>query len=815
MTALEPVTNHCTPNKNNQTTNIVNNRLDEQDQQLLVPNNDTQSPLITNSTNTRIDLFRKYKQQIAAVVAINTRNDPVVNCNPHTTSFDDLKTYSTPPQSPPLSFSSSSSSLTSTFHLSSPLIKLNTQSCLMINEEEGQHSSVTTISDSTSCTNETKKIRINSLHEKINENNELLRATLKASHERFRSIQAKYFHTHVARQLNKILELKEKQKQIENENENDKQTVNQIETATVPNSSIHSTLIDDTSVDLLTSILKSNLNKNNSSNTNNTNQNSNSNSNVDVAVKSLLDDLQYEILKQAEENKSLKKSGDEEVDSSSATDNEHEDDCENMSDDDYLEEDDDNVFDDVDVAVRKLKNVNKKHKISTESTETVNTTTSALIRASFNQTLVNNNNNNNNNQLTKSNVDEEKKLIDSSNLFWNMTKAQLGSQWECVQTKLKYMKLKAKQYNDYSIKSNRFIASTNVNNVNNLKISNNQKNANKSSSAFPNPESVNLLTPVKPIEVNPASVAQDEAAQIAALSSSLQESVAAVVNTTSPTPTGINTSFNIKKENQQEIEEEREELTASRCLPFKNNFKSKSHARLFNLNRNDLIKLDDDVIRSLYFTLQYFNNTYFKSICTCSQLQSKSLNEKKRKILNRTNEQRQQYSLSDLLSLKKTCIFCHLLKEYEKNRTLEINTNSKCLEKKLKKEEEEEIEEDNKNDEQEKQNEEETTDQLADPESVKSDHSYCKQAYTLNGNGKQRTSSSRIKLSRQVSNEQNDFLERMVNERLSRLFESNAKSKNIFEKNTINKDEDDQFIDAGLDLPPGDLQNLPDLSYEE
>jgi len=111
----------------------------------------------------------------------------------------------------------------------------------MINEEEGQHSSVTTISDSTSCTNETKKSRINSLHEKINENNELLRATLKASHERFRSIQAKYFHTHVARQLNKILELKEKQKQIENENENDKQTVNQIETATVPNSSIHST----------------------------------------------------------------------------------------------------------------------------------------------------------------------------------------------------------------------------------------------------------------------------------------------------------------------------------------------------------------------------------------------------------------------------------------------------------------------------------------------------------------------------------------------------------------------------------------------
>ena len=28
-------------------------------------------------------------------------------------------------------------------------------------------------------------------------------------------------------------------------------------------------------------------------------------------------------------------------------------------------------------------------------------------------------------------------------------------------------------------------------------------------------------------------------------------------------------------------------------------------------------------------------------------------------------------------------------------------------------------------------------------------------------------------------------------------------------------EEDDQFIDAGLDLSPADLQNLPDLSYEE
>jgi hypothetical protein len=213
-------------------------------------------------------------------------------------------------------------------------------------------------------------------------------------------------------------------------------------------------------------------------------------------------------------------------------------------------------------------------------------------------------------------------------------------------------------------------------------------------------------------------------------------------------------------------------------------------------------------------------------VCTCNQLQSKAINEKKRKLLSHSSEhsqqqhQQQQYSLSDLLSLKKTCIFCHLLKEYEKNRTIEMNTTRKCLEKKLKKEEEEKEIEENRNDKQplkqQKEDEEETTNRLADLDMVRSDHPYCKQAHNGSG-GRQRTSSSSIKLSKQVSNEQNDLLERMVNERLSRLFESNAKSKNIFEAitNNNNIDEDDQFIDAGLDLPPGDLQNLPDLSYEE
>ena len=624
------------------------------------------SPLLSNSTVTKIDLFRKYKQQI-----LNSDNLPS-----NSTSFEDLKTYSTPPQSPPLN-----SLLSSPTPLSS-LIKSN----LMINEHLKQNDEVKH--------DLTIRENIDNLQLKIIENNDLLKENLKKSYERLRKIQATYFQSHVAEQLNKILELKEKLK-LDNDIKKEEEK----------------TQFDDNSVDLLTSILKSNLNNS---------------TNVDSDVKSLLDDIHYEIQKKSDDDRVIEFLN-EKVNNSET---ENEDDDSNST---HISDGEDNLFDDVDSALYKLKTVNKKTRIiENNSTETV--------------------------KIKSVSLDEHKKLIDSSNIVWNMNKSQIDSNWECIQTKLKYAKLKIKQCNDYTIKVNRY---NYVNKQNQLPLN-------------------TTITLLPDVTFPQAQVEKSEEAAIAALSSSLQESVAAVVNT----------SVNTNETNKQI-----DESTASRCLPFKsNNLKTKTNSRLFNLNRNDLIKLDDDVIKSLYSTLKYFSNNYFKTMCSCSQLNNKAKRSFKQKSLFKKEQEynsdldnynddndpdyedktikkrkkEQFFSLSDLLAINKTCIFCHLLKEYERNRLNSI-TNEK----------------------QDQQQANKTI--YADINSVKSDHSYCKQPNAKSNNNTKRP----------IHNEPLDhFLhERRMNHRLNITFKP--------------VEEDDQFIDAGLDLSPADLQNLPDLSYEE
>jgi hypothetical protein len=659
MTALKP---RKVNKKEQETTSLstINNQL---------------SPIITSSTNTRINLFQKYKQKQNKIIITNNNN------------IDDLKTYSTPPQSPNL----------------------------MINEAQ-EEEKVVEITQITTTAEQDNVARINEDSNnnnnrliKIKQNNDLLRDKLKSSYQRLRSLQTKYFQTHVAQQLNKILELKEEQ-----------QKSSTITTTTTNDSS--SSSIDDNSVDLLTSILKSNL----------TNTENNNNTNVDLAVKSLLDDIQYEILKQAEENNNNTRL---DQDDDPIADNENiitttTTTTTTMNNDytDISDYDENNVLDSVDLINLKLKNK--------QITPTTTTTT------------INNNNKN-----------EEKKLIDSSNLSTTTTTitptTKLDTDWECVQAKLKYLKMKTKQCNDYTSKLNRLT---------------NYKQQPHSIKSINNKNKTN----------------EQDIEAIAALSSSLQESVAAAI---------INVNNN--NNNADLITEP----TASRCIPYEiNSHKTKSHSRLFNLNRNDLIRLDEDVIRSLYFTLKYFNNNYFKTVCTCGDLLTT--------VVNKTNSNNQDYSLSDLLSMKKTCIFCHLLKEYEKNSINAIinnhtNNNSELLLNK-------QNNNNNNND-----------DRLADLNIVRTDHSYCKQFNNNNNNNKRTTTTTtttnnnNIKLSKQVSSEQNDLLERLVNDRLCRIFDENNNNNNIFEKLIINSNDDEQFIDAGLDLSPNDLKNLPDLSYEE
>ncbi len=130
------------------------------------------------------------------------------------------------------------------------------------------------------------------LKTRIKHNNELLRQNLENSYKRLRLIQTKSFQSHVAEQLSTILELKQRQK-LESAVTSSSSTLPQLSSLPDESTCVSNDVIDATSVDLLTAILKSNLSNGEASTPDKSS----------TAVKSLLDDIQYEILKQEDDIK--------------------------------------------------------------------------------------------------------------------------------------------------------------------------------------------------------------------------------------------------------------------------------------------------------------------------------------------------------------------------------------------------------------------------------------------------------------------------------------------------------------------------------
>jgi len=575
---------------------------------------------------------------------------------------------------------------------------------------------------------------IEQLKARINRNNDILRRNLETSYKRLRLIQTKSFQTHVAQQLNSILELKHKQK-LES-------TTTVTPTAAppiVPDASncVSDDVIDATSVDLLTSILKSNLSNSEPSSTTTT-----------TAVKSLLDDIQYEILKQADDIKIKSHSTD------SATD-------------------DDNDLTDVE----------------DQNTTLADLTADTECSVDWNK-------------------DPEKALIDSSNVFWAKNRAHLGSEWTRVQTKMKQLKFKFKHCNEYLVKQSVF-----------EQDKNNNKNSSENNNTNPDCQQQQHHQP------SPTSPKEKEA--IAALSTSLQESVAAEVFAT------------------------QEEPTVSRCMPYKRS----NTSRLFNLSRSDLIELDDEVLKSFYYTLRYFGNTYFKTMCLCGSGERSRATKVKRNSYYYQKKQQKRlegsgrsdlgliYSASE--TLKKTCIFCHLLKKYEQTRMensagvvaanqkdrklIEVEKKRQLLEQHQQQQQlqQQQHQQDNLKM---KNQEEDINTTLADPIIVNRDHSYCKQVsllkkpslfedptdslsdYSSSGCG-----SKKSRLSSTCANE--ELIDKLVGDRLSRIFDGHIKNEKLDVCNSLIDETvgacEEEVIDAGLDLTPDDLQKLPDFSYEE
>ena len=585
------------------------------------------------------------------------------------------------------------------------------------------------------------------LKNKIQKNNQLLRESLNSGYKRLRLIQTKYFQSYVAQQLTQILELKEKESTCFKTSLTEEHSV-----------SSKSSSIDDNSVDLLTSILKSNLKSNDTLTADHTET-------VDSAVKSLLDDIQYEISKQTDDNAESK------IDCSSSTDDDNNEDEENERD---------------------------------------------TVSGEFNMS-----------SFVKSNkethvTDTQKKLIDSSNLFWDKSRTQLGSDWERVKTKLKYLKLKSKQSVEQLERRDNLIKK--------FQTPPKLEPLKPSPSSDPIIEVYTLSPPRSPTET-----VGEQA--IAALSTSLQESIAAVSKLNEP----ANRTCITRSKSRC--------ATSSRCIPY--DVSSKKSSRLFNLNRSDLVRLDEDVLRSFFCTLKYFSHTYFKTMCLCQKTNevlylNKNLTNylyKKRKRnsrdacvnmtddfkenLSECNENSSSNSAADSLFLKKTCIFCHLLKKYEKSRMdlfsfSNINNKNRLNNNTKKKSQLNAAYEAHNH----KVSSSTSSSAFADLSLVISDHSYCKQPNptTLNAftsqscNKKQKSADS----NEQQLNE-TDRIDKLVIERLNKIYENNSleehnlNKKLIFtnEEIKIKQNEDDQFIDAGLELSPDVLKNLPDFSYEE
>lgn len=720
---------------------------------------------------------------------------------------------------------------------------------------------------SESINNQKQEENIQRLKEKIQKKNETLKESLKTSYKRLRLIQTKCFQTHVAQQLNNILELKEKNKLEKNEKKGTKSLNNEVSPIN------NKRYLDDTSVDLLTSILKSNLSADSSRSSSNI-ENGGKNDGVDAAVKSLLDDIQYEILKQGDDSKSKstknRKNKKDEKDDSATEDEDSE-----------VEEESSRVMN------------NNETTIDSWNYGCANDTTNKTVKNNVNnlfepKTVISNSKNNNSitvpsnlSKISESGTpDQVKKLTDSSNIFWTKTRAQLGSEWTRVQTKMKLLKLKTKQCDTYIVDKQNLLENFNNGEMNNHKTDKDISTTGKEQ-----------LVSSNGIENNKISKKTDEADNraIAALSTSLQESVAAEV-------------FSI---------EEIPEQTASRCLPYERTKTS----RLFNLNRADLVELDDDVLKSFYYTLRYFSNTYFKTMCLCRGKDKNNFKknnyyyQKKRKLLQKEeeannnkdninnensnediltgNNKKKETTLksdilaADMLSLSNTCIFCHLLKKYEQTRmensissmnktcynktqlngkqnskkqNIELlalkdkrlgsatpHLKSKERNKNLVKQYLAEVDNENDNT---KVGENRC---LADIDIVNRDHSYCKQfsstlskknisTIQLTTNDSESTIDDKKqkitnKTESNVSNER--LLDELVGNRLNRIFDVQAiktektetvvleqiPKTEIVENNVVEEKNfekcDDEIIDAGLDLTPADLQKLPDLSYEE
>ena len=177
------------------------------------------------------------------------------------------------------------------------------------------------------------------------------------------------------------------------------------------------------------------------------------------------------------------------------------------------------------------------------------------------------------------------------------------------------------------------------------------------------------------------------------------------------------------------------------------------------LAKSDRVSFDDDALRSVARTLAYFRRTLFRTTCLCGRKRKRSS-----------------------VARHRTCIFCHLFRAYENARSFG--------------------------------DEQEEADMVARPDlkSILVEHSYCKQPRAEKRSHKK----AKAKL---VDFDDGLLLDKVVNERLARLFESKKANKttktSLFDDDYELDVKQDQMIETGFEITANEIKKLPNLSYEE
>lgn len=246
--------------------------------------------------------------------------------------------------------------------------------------------------------------------------------------------------------------------------------------------------------------------------------------------------------------------------------------------------------------------------------------------------------------------------LNNSELSWFKNRLKLGSEWQRVQTKLKYLKFKNEQLNQYT-SSEREIQKLS----NSLKESLNQ--------TFKTANQENIISESIPVTISSDNVNDLKSSislGIGDNENTRYSTESSISNSTSHTSNGVNSNDDSHKSSRCDFIYNRNKLkNLSRftrvnsninSMPF--SFKKSTTEAPSGKSLNEYVKFDDLLLKAFYLTLIHFRTSLFKRACFCDEFNNNN-------SLNFMNPIGNNCYNNNCYLANKTCIFCNFFKKYE------------------------------------------------------------------------------------------------------------------------------------------------------